>query len=246
VIWWRLIVKNTVTNIIELNRQFSKIQIATAVTVLFHSIGLFGILIFKSDFIIRSTPVNMLLSFTLLVWTQAEKNSAFWLFVFACVSVGIAVEIIGVNTGLLFGSYNYGDVLGIKFKAVPLLIGINWFIIIYCCGISIQGLLLRMLKPIEGTTVTPSKALKSLAVITDGATLAVLFDWLMEPVAVILGFWHWQDNVVPLYNYVCWFAVSALLLLIFNQCRFNRQNKFATHLLLIQTMFFLILRTFLQ
>lgn len=188
----------------------------------------------------------MLLSFSLLLWTQEQKNKAFWIFAAACIIIGIGVEIIGVNTGVLFGSYSYGSALGIKLAEVPLLIGINWFIIVYCCAVSVHSLLQRIIRPAASAGVGASRPLKALAVITDGATLAVLFDWLMEPVAVKLNFWHWQNNSIPVYNYVCWFVISALLLLIFNACRFHRPNKFAVHLLLIQIMFFLVLRTFLQ
>lgn len=227
-------------------KQFSKVQLATAVAVLFHSIGLAGILFFKGDLIIKSTPINMLLSFALLLWTQDQKNRAFWIFVVACICIGIAVEIIGVNTGILFGNYAYGSVLGIKMAQVPLLIGINWFIIVYCCAVSVYSLLHWIINPAATAGVRTSGSLKALAVITDGATLAVLFDWLMEPVAVKLHFWKWENGIIPVYNYICWFAVSALLLLVFNSCRFYRPNKFAVHLLLIQVMFFLVLRTFLQ
>ena len=86
-----------------------------------------------------------------------------------------------------------------------------------------------------------------MSVIVDGATLAVVFDWLMEPVAVKLGFWTWGgDGSIPLYNYICWLVISMLLLTIFHFCKFNKENKFAVNLLLIQALFFLILRTFLK
>jgi len=225
-------------------QQFSKIQIATAIALLFHLVGLVGILGFKSDLIIRSTPFNLLLSFALLLWTQEEKNISFWLFTATVVVVGFSVEVIGVNTGWLFGNYSYGTVLGSKWMEVPFMIGINWFIIIYCCGISIQALLQKIIQPVAGTPVAPSLTLKAISVITDGATLAVVFDWLMEPVAVKLGFWQWHDGSIPLYNYVCWFVISILLLILFRLCRFSRRNKFAVNLLLIQFMFFLLLRTF--
>ena len=225
-------------------KQFSKIQIATAVAVLFHTIGIVGILIFKSGFIIRSTPLNLLLSFALLIYTQTGKNIFFWLLVAVTSIIGFVVEVAGVNTGWLFGNYNYGNVLGIKWMQVPLIIGINWFLIIYCCGISTTMLLQRIIKPLDTTAAAPSQTLKAISVITDGATLAVLLDWLMEPVAVKLGFWKWEDGNIPLYNYICWFAVSIFLLIIFHCCRFPKQNKFAVNLLLIQIMFFLLLRTF--
>ncbi len=224
--------------------KLSKQQLATAIAILFHTIGLAGILFFKNDFIIRSTPLNLLLMFALLIWTQTEKNVFFFIFLTAAIVIGIVVEIIGVNTQLLFGEYNYGTVLGLKVKAVPLIIGINWFIIIYCCGISIHNLLMKAIEKISIDTASPPKALKAISVIIDGATLAVFFDWLLEPVAVQLGFWQWKGDI-PLYNYICWFGVSMGLLTIFHFCNFNKQNKFAIHLLTIQVLFFLLLRTFL-
>ncbi len=227
-------------------KNFSKIQIATAIALLFHTIGLAGIMIFKSDLIIRSTPVNLLLCFILLIWTQKEKNSAFWLFMATVFIIGFTVEVIGVNTGLLFGNYSYGNVLGTKWQQVPFMIGINWVIIIYCCGISVTALLHGITRHANEHMPAPTNTLKTLSVITDGATLAVLFDWIMEPVAVKLKFWQWDQNDIPVYNYICWFFISLLLLALFQLCKFDKRNKFAVNLLLIQFLFFLILRTFLN
>lgn len=223
----------------------SRYQIATAVAVLFHTIGFAGIIFFKSDLILRATPINLLLMFVLLVWTQNGRNFFFWLFVLLAAAIGIAVEMIGVNTKLLFGDYSYGNVLGIKLNNVPLLIGINWFITIYCCGIAVHTLLTKAIDKVAAETATPPMALKALSVIVDGATLAVFFDWLMEPVAVQLGYWKWAGEI-PFYNYLCWFMVSVILLAAFHFSPFNKQNKFAVHLLMIQVMFFLLLRTFLN
>lgn len=228
-----------------LNR-FTKSDIATAIAVLFHTIGLVGLLYFDKAFFLAATPFNLLLSFALLVWTQQEKNLHFIIFFIACFTVGVSVEIAGVNTGLLFGDYTYGDVLGYKFQKVPLLIGINWFIIIYCCGISIHTLLMKVINRVAADTGKTPTALKALSVIVDGATMAVFFDWLMEPVAVKLGYWTWNgDGSIPFFNYICWFVVSLLLLTLFHFAKFRKQNKFAVNLLLIQLMFFLLLRTFL-
>lgn len=229
-----------------LNR-FTKFDIATAIAILFHSIGLIGLLFFDKDFFITATPFNLLLSFTLLIWTQTGKSSSFFLFLLACFAIGIIVEITGVNTKMLFGDYAYGNVLGFKVQNVPVLIGVNWFIIIYCCGISIHTLLMKAINRIAADTGMAPTALKALSVIIDGATMAVFFDWLMEPVAVKLGYWTWNgDGSIPMFNYICWFVVSLLLLTVFHTAKFNKQNKFAVNLLLIQMMFFLLLRTFLK
>jgi len=229
-----------------LNR-VTKFDIATAIAVLFHTIGLVGLLFFDKAFFLAATPFNLLLSFALLIWTQTEKNLHFIIFFIVCFLVGVIVEIIGINTGVLFGDYTYGKVLGFQFKNVPLLIGINWFIIIYCSGISIHTLLINAINRVALDKGSPPTALKALSVIVDGATLAVFFDWLMEPVAVKLGYWVWNgDGSIPLFNYICWFVVSLILLAIFHFSKFDKQNKFAVNLLLIQLMFFLLLRTFLN
>ena len=229
-----------------MNFQFSKYQAATAIAVLFHAIGLIGILFFNRQFFVQSTVINLLLMFVLLVWTQKEKNGYFFLFVLAAFALGLSAEIIGVNTGALFGNYSYGDVLGYKFMKVPLIIGINWFVIIYCCGVAIHTLLMKAINRISFETKTKPMRLKAISVIIDGATIAVFFDWIMEPVAVKLGFWKWDNGDVPFYNYLCWLMVSNIMLAVFHFSKFNKQNKFAVNLLLIQMMFFLLLRTLLN
>lgn len=227
--------------------KLSTYQIATFIAILFHAIGLTGILFFNNPFFIKATPFNLMLSAALLVWTQKEKNKYFYFFVAITCIVGVAVEVIGVNTGLLFGNYSYGKVLGLQWHKVPLLIGVNWFIVLYCCGICINTFLASVIFRVATETKAPPQILKTMSVVADGATLAVLFDWLIEPVAVKLGYWQWNDDGnIPLYNYICWVTVSALLLIVFHFCKFNKQNKFAINLLLIQVMFFLLLRTFLK
>lgn len=219
---------------------------ATALAIFFHLIGLLGILYSDRDFFIRSTPFNLLLMFGLLIWTQPGINRSFIVFFSACFVVGIGVEVIGVSTGLLFGDYRYGTVLGPRFEQVPLIIGINWFLIIYCCGISIHTLLMKLINRVAAGEGNKPRVLKALSVMVDGATLAVFFDWVMEPVAVKLGYWQWLGNgEIPFFNYFCWFGVSLLLLGLFHFMSFSKNNKFAINLLLIQLMFFLLLRTFI-
>lgn len=182
----------------------------------------------------------------LLFYTQDKKSLSFYLFFVACFVVGIGVEVIGTSTGWLFGQYAYGTVLGPGIFSVPFIIGVNWFIIIYCCGVSIYTLLSKLTARLSEQTGLPGKSIQTLSVVFDGATLAVIFDWLIEPVAVKLGYWRWLGSGdIPIYNYFCWFIISMLLLFIFHRFDFKKRNKFAVNLLLIQAMFFLLLRTFL-
>lgn len=223
----------------------TKTQIATGLAIFFHTIGFVG-MFFNKDFFVAATPINLLLMFGLLLYTQQKINFQFILFAIVCFIVGIWVEIIGTSTGILFGKYAYGKTLGFSFKDVPLVIGINWFIIMYCCGVTVHKVLERLSAKLETMTGAPSPAVKFFSVVTDGAMLAVFFDWIMEPAAVKIGYWQWMgDEGIPMYNYICWFVISMALLAVFSLLKFNKQNNFAVNLLMIMTMFFMLIRTFL-
>ena len=223
----------------------SRYQLATGIAILFHAIGFIGILVSGNDFFVRSTPVNLLLMLALLFYTQRKITLGFTVFMLATYIIGVAVELIGTSTGLLFGNYEYGTVLGPSVSNVPLIIGVNWIIVIFCVGTSINILLNKIVDRMQLESGMVRPVIRSLSVIVDGAIAATAFDWLIEPVAVKLGYWQWQNNQIPFFNYVCWFAVSVVLLLLFQNLRFDKRNKFALNLLLIQAMFFLLLRTFL-
>jgi len=181
----------------------------------------------------------------LLIWTQPEKNVGFVSFAAVAFITGMAAETIGVNTGKLFGEYKYGTVLGIKFNGVPWLIGINWFIIVFCSGsvmVQMQQWFSKKFEK-EGSVLSPFIA--GISLVIDGALLATFFDWVMEPVVIKLGFWQWQSSNIPFYNYLCWFIISGMLLVVYRWCSFSKPNYFAVHLLIIQLLFFLALRTYL-
>ena len=225
---------------------FSKKNIATSFAILFHVCGLIGILFTPyKDWFIQNTPFNLCLMAALLIWNQPQKNVGFALFVGLAFITGMATEMIGVNTGKLFGEYKYGTVLGVKFNGVPWLIGINWFIIIFCSGSVMVQMQQWFSKKFEKEGSTLSPLITGISLVIDGALLATFFDWVMEPVAMKLGFWQWQNSNIPFYNYLCWLIISCLLLVVYRWCSFTKPNYFAVHLLIIQLLFFLALRTYL-
>jgi len=221
-------------------------QIATIIAIIFHAIGLAGMAFIDRELFVKATPFHLLLMAALLFYTQRRINWAFLLFFIVCFVAGFLVEWLGTSTGMLFGNYAYGTALGYKYKEVPLLIGVNWFIIMYCCGCTIQMFFSRLAAATGDEQIKTSKLVRWLSVVLDGALLAVIIDWFLEPAAIKLGYWRWLGSgEVPWFNYSSWFVVSALLLTIFQWLPFGRHNKFALHLLLIQVMFFLLVKVFL-
>lgn len=226
--------------------QFTRQNISAFLAILFHLSGLIGILCTPyKDWFIQHTPLNLCLMAVLLFWNQDEKNLSFSGFILLSFLVGMGTEMIGVNTAKLFGHYRYGTIMGSRLNGVPWLIGLNWFVVVFCSGtvmVFVQEWFTRKFSE-AGASLSPR--MSALSLIIDGAILATFFDWVMEPVAMKLGFWQWQNSEVPFYNYACWFFISMGLLLGYQWMPFRKQNHFAVHLFIIQLLFFLALRTYL-
>ncbi len=226
----------------------TKKNIAIFIALLFHVSGIIGILFTPyKDWFVQHTSLNLILMAGLLIFTQPNINRYFFLFIVIAIIVGLSVEIIGVNTGFLFGTYTYGDVMGVKLFNVPILVGVQWFVVVYCCGVIMQFVNNWSHKKIIdlGGESERTQKVKSISLIIDAALLATLFDFVMEPVAQQLGFWQWKNNDIPFFNFTCWFFISGLLLLVLNRLPFNKLNPFAIHLFIIQLLFFLALRIYL-
>ncbi len=213
------------------------------IALLFHITGVLGILFTPyKDWFINNTPVVLLTMFLLLTNTQIKSFKAYIFFSFIAFITGMVTEIIGVNTGLLFGHYQYGQVLGPKIYGVPFLIGLNWFVIVYCAG----ALLTEVIELLQNKfNIKITGLASSIFVIIGGATIATCFDFILEPVAAKLNFWTWENGQVPLLNYICWFIISAILLGVKIFFIKDKINTFASILLIIQALFFLMLNLFL-
>jgi len=204
----------------------SKTNVSKFFIVLFHLVGLAGFLNPKlTPLFLTLVPFHLLLMFVLLMINQLAWKRNFWVSVSLIFTLGILVEIVGVVTGLIFGNYTYGETLGSKIFNVPIMIGVNWAILIIAIGA-----VLDQFKHFNSN-------LKSIT----GAFILTLIDVLIEPVAIKFDYWHWQNNSIPFQNYAGWFIVSFIFLRAYHQIDFNKTNKVAGLLLITQVVFFIIL-----
>lgn len=202
---------------------------AIFLAVLVHFSGAIGIAFFSPAFFVPFTPVNLFLMLFLLILHEQPINLRFVQAFFMAVVVGMTTEMIGVNTGMLFGDYSYGEVFGRKLFGVPVLIGINWFCVVYSANVVARK-------------VSSDKVKGKFSVALLAAAIATAFDWIMEPVAMKLGFWNWRDGTIPLFNYASWFVISFAVSIAFGYLKIQASNKFAPYFLVIQALFFLFLR----
>jgi putative membrane protein len=200
--------------------------IAIAIIVIFHMVGIIGLSIASlRPYFLAFVPWHLLIMFAILIFNHRYIDEKFILFAAVIFMLGYAAEWIGVHTHWLFGDYNYGNTLGVKVSDVPLIIGVNWFLLTYSTGVLMQRPRLK------------SAAARVLL----GTILLIVLDLLIEPIAVRFDYWHWANHGIPLTNYLCWFLVSGVMLMIFEVFRFKKQGIVAPVFLICQFIFFLIL-----
>ncbi len=173
---------------------------------------------------VQLSALNLAISFGALILSRKAKPLTFVVFLSIAFVIGISVELIGVHTSYLFGSYFYGNSLGWKWYGVPLIIGLNWGILTVTSSAIIHRFQLN--KHVEAILA---------------AILMVLFDYILEPVAIKLDYWHWTEGQIPVYNFICWMGVSYLLQLIYKRMKLAEVNKVAESLFLMMFIFFTLL-----
>jgi putative membrane protein len=190
---------------------------------LFHLIGLLGLWSQTlRPLFLQLVPWHLLLMVVIIGYAHSNVNGRFLKFAAIIFIAGFAAEWAGIHKGWLFGNYTYGETLGTKIDGVPLTIGLIWFLLIYSAGVFMQY----------------SRIKYVLIRVIIGAALLVLLDKLIEPVAIRLDYWHWITNTIPDKNYICWFLLSAGMLLVFEAFDFRKQNIVAAVLFIIEFMFF--------
>lgn len=206
----------------------SLFQTSAVIIVVTHLVGVVGYLSPWSEYFVAITPLHLIVSAGLLILHQQNKNRAFWWTMLGLIIAGYAVEVAGIKTGVIFGIYFYDHGLGPKVFDVPPIIGVNWMMLILAIGSLLSQLNIPLL-------------IKAML----GALCMVAMDYLIEPVAIQYDFWHWASTTVPTHNYLGWLITAFILFLGYFQSPFQKANKLAWILLLMQVLFFGLLNLFI-
>lgn len=200
-----------------------KIVIAVFILIVFHVVGFYGLIYSNyQPYFLALVPFNLLLTNVILFLFHRSFSRPFFIFAGVVFAVGFLAEVLGIHTGLLFGHYQYGAALGFKLWEVPLIIGLNWLMLVYTAG-HVANYFKR----------APDWVKAALA-----ATLMVTLDYLIEPVAIHLDFWRWQGGQIPRSNYVGWLGVAIALQLYFQRSAFLKNNPLAPFVFFLQLVFF--------
>jgi putative membrane protein len=201
-------------------------RIATYILLIFYTVGIAGLALeLTRPLFIRLTPFALLLSTFFLILHHKGEVSKKLIVVFSLIySIGFFIEMIGVNTGVIFGEYTYGIGLGIQLWNTPLMIGLNWLLLIYMTA-----------------SIFQATGWKSIYVVLAGSSLMLLYDLVLENIAPAIDMWSWAAVSVPLQNYIAWWIIAVIMhgLLAINKIKLS--NSLSIPVFTIQFVFFLIL-----
>jgi len=199
--------------------------------VVFYTVGVAGIGIpFTQRVFIILIPFALLLSFVAILLFHKSLHSGNTRFVFfTIILVSYLVEVVGVNTQVIFGKYIYGTGLGLKLFGTPLMIGINWAMLVYCSS----SIMERFKLPVVLQVILAS-------------TLMIIYDVVLEQVAPFLDMWYWSGNSVPLQNYFVWFGLALIFHGLVKWKKVRTENPLASAIFICQFLFFAAILIFIK
>lgn len=191
-----------------------------------YTIGIIGSAVpITRDLFIVLTPAILLLSFALLLNFHTPVLDAKTTIVFISIFlISYFVEVAGVRTGLIFGPYSYGRGLGLKLLDTPLLIGLNWVLLVYCTSAIFEKIPVGHFGRIAGAS-----------------SLMVLYDFVMEQVAPRMDMWAFDAGFAPIRNYVSWFVLALVFHSLVRFAEIRLPNRLAPLIFYCQGAFFVIL-----
>ncbi len=103
------------------------------ILVLYYVVGIMLFLVEGTRSLFGSlTPLSLIMSFLAVLAFQPSWSPRLGLAFLTVFGLAVFVEIMGVQTGVLFGEDVYGKALGLKILDTPVMIGLNWLILVYC------------------------------------------------------------------------------------------------------------------
>lgn len=199
----------------------NKIGISILIIWLFNVSGILGILSSYSDWFLKLTPLNLLIYLVLIIWNLEHISKKFLIAFSIPFFIGFLTEYLGVNYGLLFGTYSYGENLGIKIWGVPLMICVNWALLTFI-------------------TADLSRVIHKNIIVRSflGGLLMMILDLIIEVSAPRFDFWQFENNTIPLKNYIAWFIIGSIAHYLYHQISLKTNTKLSIHIFVALTFFF--------
>lgn len=187
--------------------------------------------------------INILALIAVIIVNKLDRQRLqIWILI--CAVATFLLEIIGTNTGLIFGNYNYGTVFYFQFFGTPLLIGLKWVVVILGSVTAAKFIIFTFLNKLK--VIENPESLSFIFLVSFLASLvATLFDWFLEPVAIKLGYWSWDGGFIPFTNYLAWFIITFVFSFFLYLMKIKLKPSFLFKWFWLQFLFIAIINLFM-
>jgi len=186
-------------------------QTAFAFLVLFFIVQVIGLSIQESyEFVSQMIPFSLLIILGILQGFHKEWDLNYLLSAAGIFLIVFLVFSFSTQTSKLFGPIFFERSLGWKIWDTPAIIGVFWFLPIYCIFGTLEFFRISDLE-------------KSFL----GAVLLTSFDIFMEPVAYKAEMWRWTEFEAPPQNYLAWLALAFIIFRTLHYFKVNIHNPLA-------------------
>jgi putative membrane protein len=104
----------------------------------------------------------------------------------------------------------------------------NWLLLIYTTGTIVQNIKIAPVLRIAA-----------------GASMMLVYDLVLEQVAPKMNMWSWQNDQVPIENYITWWLVAATFHALIEIFGIKLRNPLSVIVLTVQFLFFVVLFLFM-
>jgi len=194
--------------------------------IIFYIVGILGLSFeITNSLFLKLITFALILSFLALTIFHKPNENKKTILIFSIIFLlGFLIEVLGVNTKIIFGDYTYGQSLGFKLFNTPLIIGINWLFLVYTTS-----------------SILEDFKINNFLKILFSSGLMLIYDIVLEQVAPKIDMWHWKLNQIPLQNFIAWFCIAFIFNMLIKIFKIRTKNPFAKIILICQFLFFVIL-----
>lgn len=199
-----------------------KTHISIFIIWLFTISGVIGVSSSAEAWFLALTPLNLLLSLLIVLWNIKAFDYKVLIGLLIPFVIGFIVEGLGVNFGLIFGTYAYGENLGYKVFGVPLMICVNWTLL-------------------TAASADVSRFFSKNIIVSSliGSALMTALDVIIEVSAPRFDFWEFENGVVPFQNYLGWFVTAFIAHLGYQYFKIKTKRLISWHVLISIFLFFM-------
>lgn len=172
---------------------------------------------------ISLVPLTLWFTGFICFWFFPKPSIQAYVLLAAIAGAAWMLEVVGVRTGQIFGEYAYGRTLGYQVLNVPITIGINWILLVMVTGAVVQE-----------WNVGGKIGRAAL-----GAGLMTALDVLIEPIAVHFDFWQWNNNYIPIQNFIAWWVASFFFHWVYISADLPAKSSLFRLIAALQFLFFL-------